>query len=72
MRRIVYTCDWCEKEFGNKKHLNISLNHNLTGVSTPHKNGLWKIMNKVGGVMQFCGGKCLGAFFSEQMKKGVE
>lgn len=82
MRKVVYECDHCEKEFGNKKHLSIKLGSysGWVGRNGPRGIGLGILMGDdlgvwahiapiEAGIYHFCNGKCLAQFFKKQCQE---
>lgn len=72
MQKTVYICDQCGVVIGGKKHLSLQFS-NFSGVAVPPKrNEGWGVHNKLTGkFMHFCNGRCIGAYFTELMKKVV-
>jgi len=68
MRKVIYFCDHCEKEFGDKEHLSFQFG-NQCGWVKPNVHGNWAHFNRISGIKQFCNTKCLGAFFKNLKKK---
>ena len=62
----IYKCDNCGKKLGKNKHLSITLARHSGWVK--ESLGAWRHFKEVGGIKQFCNGKCLGEYFEEILK----
>lgn len=73
MRKIVYSCDFCEKEIGDKNHISFELNnHAKVGVAVPpnpESNESWGIHLKMKDHTQYCNGTCAGEHLNKLMKE---
>lgn len=79
MHRSIYECDHCKKEIGKKPHISLFLDtrrsNDANGIALPpgyKKNplvNLWIVKGFGTNFLHFCNGKCIGAFFAEQLKK---
>lgn len=71
MQKVVYRCDWCVQEMGQKKHLSLQFS-NYSGVAIPPNQGKsngWRIAESLQcKFMHFCNAKCLQKHFSNLMK----
>ena len=75
-QHIVYKCDQCKKEIGQKPHISLVVaNHmNASGVAIPPsaKQATWGVYQKINGqFLNFHDGKCIGLFFDGLIKKAT-
>ncbi len=69
MQLTIYKCDQCKKEIGDKKHVSANFT-NYSGIFHKNKLERWEAKKSIQGqFMHFCNGKCIGAYFSNLMKK---
>lgn len=74
MQKTIYTCDQCEKEIGNKRHITLVMAANMvaSGIAVPPSKGqsTWGVHHKLNGkFLHFCNGVCIGRYFSALLKK---
>lgn len=71
MQQVVYKCDQCKVEIGEKKHISMRFSNN-TGIAMPPSTSstkMWRVINELSGkFMHFCNHVCLGRFFGELYK----
>jgi len=61
----MYTCDGCQKEIGDKKHISLQVNSGLSGVAMPPTKNFsgWRVARLPLSFMHFCSAKCMSAWF---------
>lgn len=73
MQKVVYKCDQCLKEFGDRRHISLRFAQN-SGIATPPTedgNGAsyWHCAPDIRGMfVHFCSPKCVAAWFSNLVK----
>jgi len=67
MKKLIYTCDQCDKEFGDKEHFSFHF-QNDSGVGRSAYPHLQRFTNSER-YLQFCNGQCVGRYFSKYMKE---
>jgi len=67
MRRIIYTCDHCEKEFGENTHINVKQLQIAVSQLAEGSFNQWvtkHIQRKNNGEMHFCGKECFKKYIN--------
>ena len=64
-QKTIYTCDACQKEIGEKKHISLQVNSGLSGVAMPPDKKFlhWRIVKLPLSFMHFCSAKCMSGWF---------
>lgn len=67
MQKLIYTCDQCGVQLGDKKHITLQFGE-YSGIAKKSKEGTWGVHNKLNGkFVHFCNSVCIGKVFRELM-----
>lgn len=73
MQKVVYRCDHCSKEFGEKRHISLRFAENSGIATPPTENGngpsYWHCSPDIRGkFIHLCNATCLAAWFKKLME----